>query len=137
MDLGPAQYENLAAFRRALRQFLAFSEAVTRDAGVTAQQYQALLAIKARPGEATCVKDLADELLLQHNAAVQLVNRLADAGLAERTPSAKDRRIVLLSLTDKGQRVLATLAKNHLAELLSDEPLLVETLTRLRRLAAA
>ena len=39
----PSVYEGLAAFRLALRRFLAFSEAATGAAGVTAQQYQALL----------------------------------------------------------------------------------------------
>ena len=56
-------YEGLAGFRYALRRFLKFSEAATRAAGITSQQYQALLVIKADPAGAIMVKDLADQLL--------------------------------------------------------------------------
>ena len=40
-------FAGLAGFRFALRQFLSFSEAAVKSAGVTAQQYQAMLAIRA------------------------------------------------------------------------------------------
>jgi DNA-binding MarR family transcriptional regulator len=130
----PDIYDSLAAFRYALRQFLAFSESVTRQAGVTPQQYQAMLVIRTWPGEAATIKDLADQLILQHNAAVQLVNRLAKAGLAERQPSSADRRSVLLKLTRRGEQLLEELASHHLNELLRHEPLLAESLSRLRKM---
>jgi DNA-binding MarR family transcriptional regulator len=132
----PDVYQSLASFRYALRQFLAFSEAETRQAGVTPQQYQALLVIKTWPRAPATIRDLADQLMLQHNAAVQLVNRLAKAGLAERRPSMSDRRSVLLELTAKGEAMLTELASNHVKELLKHEPLLAESLSRLRRMAS-
>ena len=96
-------YEGLARFRLALRQFLAFSEAATQAAGVTPSQYQAMLAIQTHPGGAIAIQELAAQMLLQHNGAVQLVDRLARAELAERQPSPTDRRRVLVVLTDKGR----------------------------------
>jgi hypothetical protein len=45
-ELSKSQYESLAAFRYALRQFLRFSEEAANHAGLTPQQHQALLAIK-------------------------------------------------------------------------------------------
>ena len=42
-------YAQLAAFRRALREFLHFSEAAAAEAGVTAQHYQAMLIIRGCP----------------------------------------------------------------------------------------
>ena len=75
-------YKGLAGFRYALRRFLAASETIAMGAGVTARQYQALLAIKAREEQGTAIKDLAEDLLLTHHAAVQLVNRLARGGFA-------------------------------------------------------
>src|SRR5674476_687372 len=45
-----SQYEMLAAFRYALRQFLHFSEEAAHATGITPQQHQALLAIKGFPG---------------------------------------------------------------------------------------
>ena len=128
-------YEGLAGFRYALRQFLAFSEAVTREVGVTPQQYQALLVIKTRLGGAIMIKDLADQMLLQHNGAVQLIDRLVNADLAERRQAPTDGRSVLVTMTRKGSKLLEQLATNHIKELLKQEPLLAESLKRLRRIA--
>jgi len=128
------RYLGLAGFRYALRRFLAASEAISRQAGVTPQQYQALLAIKTWPGEAMAVKDLAEQLLLTHQAAVQMLDRLSRAGLAEREPSSEDRRSVIIRLTPKGEALFCELAAQHLDAMLGEEPLLTESLQRLRRL---
>lgn len=133
--LDPRLYEGLAGFRRALRLFLAFSEAATQAAGMTPQQYQALLVIKTHKDGELMIKELADQMLLQHHGAVQLVDRLALAELIERRPSPTDGRSVLISMTDKGARLLEPLAAHHVKELLKHEPLLAESLKRLRQLA--
>jgi DNA-binding MarR family transcriptional regulator len=132
--LDPEQYAGLADFRRALRRFLAASEAISKAGGVTPQQYQALLAIKARPGSTMTIKELAEQLLLTHHAAVQLVDRLARGALATRVPSSEDRRSVRLKLTDKGEALLAELAARHLEAMLAEEPGLTASLGRLRGL---
>jgi DNA-binding MarR family transcriptional regulator len=131
----PSVYEGLARFRLALRRFLAFSEAATRAAGVTSSQYQAMLAIQANPGGAIAIQDLAAQMLLQHHGAVQLVDRLARAELAKRRPSPADRRRVLVVLTPKGSGLLKKLAAVHITELLRHEPLLAESLRRLREIS--
>jgi DNA-binding MarR family transcriptional regulator len=136
MALDPERYQGLAGIRHALRRFIAASEVINREAGITQQQYQAMLAIKTWPSEAMLVKDLAEQLLLAHNAAVQLVNRLAKAGLAERSSSPEDRRSVLLKLTPTGEALLDDLATKHLDEMLRQEPLLSQSLRRLKRLGA-
>lgn len=132
--LDPEQYEGLAEFRHALRRFLAASEAISIGGGVTPQQYQALLAIKARAGAAMTIKELAEQLLLTHHATVQLVDRLARGGLAAREPSSADRRSVLLKLTARGEALLGELAARHLEAMLAQEPALSASLRRLRRL---
>lgn len=99
MTLDHEHYEGLAGFRLALRRFLAASETISQRAGVTQQQYQAMLAIRTWPSAAMTMKDLAEQLLLTHHAAVQQVNRLAKAGLVERSPSRTDRRSVILKLS--------------------------------------
>ena len=83
MALDPSTYEGLAAFRFALRQFLAFSERATVAAGVTAQQYQALLVIQVSPKRGIMIGEFADLMLLRPNGAVQMVNRLADFGIGQ------------------------------------------------------
>ena len=127
-------YEGLAAFRLALRRFLAFSEAATGAAGVTAQQYQALLVVKTHPAGPIMIRDFADQMLLQHNGAVQMIDRLVAGGLVERRHSPTDRRSVLVSLTAKGAALLQHLVTQHVKELLKQEPLLAELLKRLRQI---
>ena len=127
-------YLGLAGFRHALRQFIAASETINRAAGTTQQQYQAMLAIKTWPYETMSMKDLAEQLLLTHHAAVQLVNRLAKSGLARRTASSEDRRSVLLTLTPKGAALLDELAAKHLEQMLRQEAALSSSLRRLRRM---
>ena len=135
--IDPSVYEGLAAFRLALRRFLAFSEAATGAAGVTAQQYQALLVIKTHPTGAIMIREFADQMLLQHNGAVQMVDRLVAGGLVQRSHSPTDGRSVLVSLTAKGAALLEHLAAQHVEELLKQEPLLAELLRRLRQIGRA
>jgi DNA-binding MarR family transcriptional regulator len=131
MTLDPKHYEGLAGFRYALRRFLAASEAISRRAGVTQSQYQAMLTVRTWPHAAMTIKDLSEQLLLTHHATVQLVNRLARAGLAERTASSTDRRSVLLKLTPHGVTLVDALAAQHLEEVLRQQPLLAKSLSQL------
>ncbi|MDL2405859.1 MarR family transcriptional regulator [Rhizobium calliandrae] len=133
--LEPGVYEGLAGVRLVVRRFLSFSEAAVSEAGVTSQQYQALLVIKVAPGGQIRVRDLADQMLIQHHGAVQLVDRLTTAGLALRIPSPEDKRSVLVGLTPQGEALVEHLARTHLRGMLANERLLIESLKRLRRLA--
>jgi DNA-binding MarR family transcriptional regulator len=135
--LDPECYQGLAGFRLALRRFLAAAEAISRAAGVTQQQYQALLAIKTWPSQAMTIGDLAEQLLLTHHAAVQLVDRVSQAGLAQRFPSPADGRSVLVRLTPQGTRLVDALAVQHLDEVLRQENALTSSLRRLRRVSAS
>ena len=119
--LDPADYQSLGDFRRAIRDFLAFSEESAHEHGVTSQQHQALLAIKAHVGpESMSIGELADALLIKNHSAVGLVGRLQDRGLVVRRISAGDRRRVLLEITPEAERMLATISRSNLAELKSN-----------------
>jgi DNA-binding MarR family transcriptional regulator len=121
----PTDYRRLAAFRHALRRFLAFSEAAARDAGITPQQHQALLAIKGAAGAQTAtVGYLAEQLLLQPHSAAELAERMVKSGLLERRQSAADRRRVVLSLTPAAERVLRDLSTDHIRELRQSAPVI-------------
>ena len=133
MGLTPEWYESLAGFRSALRRFLAGSEAISREAGGTPPQYQAMLAIRTRPNATMAMKELAEQLLLTHHAAVQMIDRLSKAGLAIREASTSDRRLVLLKLTAKGEALLDQLAERHLEVMLRHEPQLSAALKDLRK----
>ena len=112
------EYQQLAAFRRALRAFMRFSEVEAERRGLTAQHYQALLALRACPaGERLTINDLAQQLLIRHNSAVGLVDRLMRRTLVAREPAPEDGRKVYLRLTAKGERLLGRLAEVHRQEL--------------------
>ena len=115
--LGDEQFAELLEFRTALRRFLHWSDEQARLAGLTAQQHQLLLAIRGHKGAAPTVGEVADSLLLRHHSTVELVDRAAQAGLVHRTVDEADRRVVRLSLTSKGQRLLHRLSAAHLDEL--------------------
>lgn len=121
----------LANFRYALRCFLEFSEHAAASEGLTPQQHQALLVIRSSPHQTANVARLAERLRIRHNTAVELAQRLEAAALVKREPDEKDRRAILLSLTEIGTRKLETLTLVHRRELkqLSPEILqLFETL---------
>jgi DNA-binding MarR family transcriptional regulator len=116
--LDAREYEALAAFRHALRHFLSFSESAAAKMGLAAQQYQALLAIKGCPGrDVVTINELASLLLIKHNSAVGLVDRLESEGLVKRSIAPEDRRKVNVRLTRKGERIFERLAAVHRDEL--------------------
>jgi DNA-binding MarR family transcriptional regulator len=133
--LTQADYETLAAFRQALRNFQHHSEENVRAAHLTPQQHQALLVLKGGyPGNAEItVTDLADALLLKHHSAVELVGRLVKAGFVARRTSDSDRRRVMISLTSAGDEVLLSLSEAHLYVLQSAAPVLSDLLRLLKR----
>ena len=131
-----SDYETLAEFRYALRCFLHFSEDAAESVGLTLQQHQALLFIVGFPGrEQITVGELAERLQIRHHSAVGLVNRLEDQGLITRIPNKQDRRQVFIGLTDKGVRVLESLASVHRDELRHMGPQLCSMLEQITRLS--
>jgi DNA-binding MarR family transcriptional regulator len=129
------EYQQLAAFRRALREFMRFSEAEAEKGGLSAQHYQALLIVRACPeGERITINDLARQLLIRHNSAVGLVDRLSKQGLVAREPAPEDGRKVYLRLTAKGERLLERLAEVHREELRRIGPQLEALLHSFRKL---
>ena len=118
-------YQNLLAFRSALRKFLSWSEMRAREAGLTAAQHQLLLAVKGHPGgEPPTVGDIADYLLLRHHSAVELIDRAETGCLVQREPDEGDARVIRVRLTPRGEERLAQLSSVHLSELRGLAPLL-------------
>jgi DNA-binding MarR family transcriptional regulator len=118
MPLSKREYEILSAFRYTLRRFLAFSDAAAARVGLTQQQYQAMLAVRAHPGPTPIsISELAATMLVKHHSAVGMVDRLEELGMLKRERSDGDRRKVCLRLTARGAQVFDRLAVVHRAEL--------------------
>jgi len=129
-------YRLLAEFRYLIRRFLEFSEAAARRAGLTPRQHQALLAIKGFASDrGPTVGDLAERLCIRHHSAVELIDRLVEAGFCLRGHDSEDRRRVILRLTETAEAYLAALSSVHLEELRSLRPALLQILEQLGGLA--
>jgi DNA-binding MarR family transcriptional regulator len=134
--LTKADYVALSGFRHGVRRYLAFAEGGARSVGLTAQQHQALLAIKAHAKDQMTIGELARQLLTKNHSAGELVNRLMKAGLVKRSPGTIDRRRVLVSLTRSGEGLLASLSQNNFRELQYIAPAFSGLVAQLERLAA-
>lgn len=113
-----ADYTHLLELRTGLRRFLHWSEQQAKACGLTAAQHQLLLAIRGHPGpDGPAIGDVADQLLLRHHSAVELVDRAETAGLVRRSADPEHHRVVRLALTPEGVARLNRLATQHLDEL--------------------
>ncbi len=116
-ELSDTDYRALAEFRHSLRVFLRFSEEAARSAGLTPNQHQLLLAVRAARS-APSVSELADRLQLRPNSTLELVRRAETARLVESHEDATDNRRQLVSITPRGAEVLEGLSQLHRDELL-------------------
>lgn len=129
-NLTQADYEALSEFRYLIRCFLEFSQSAARDVGLTPRQHQALLAIKGFPGgRPLTIGELAERLRIRHQTAVELVDRLSEAGLVRRAADPSDQRRILLVLTERADERLAELSAAHLDELARIKPSLRKLLS--------
>lgn len=119
----PDDYAVIAAWRSALRDFMASSKVILRRYGVTSMQYQTLLAIRmSEEPEGMSMNGLAAYLGIRHNSAVGLINRLEANGHVRRMRSQRDRRVAHLQLTETGEACLRELADAHRQELARIRP---------------
>lgn len=124
-------YAALADFRYALRQFLVFSERHAAEQGLTAQQHQALLAIRGAPAGQVTIGYVAERLMIKPHSASGLVERLEALSLIARSASPSDRRQALIVLTPGAQELLERLSSTHREELVRLRPMLTALLERL------
>jgi DNA-binding MarR family transcriptional regulator len=132
VGLSDHDYASLADFRLHIRKYFEFSREAVADAGLTPQQHQVLLGIKALGLQhPVVIRALADWLQLKHHSVIGLVDRLERRGLVRRERDLDDRRRVELRLTRPGATVLAELSRAHRSELRAAAPALVAALSNL------
>ena len=128
-EISMSEYQALAEFRYQLRRFLRFSEEAARTVGLEPRQHQLLLALKGLPeGRAATIGELAERLQIQHHSAVELINRMVERDLLERSRDENDQRRVNISLTKNGSEVLRRLSLLTQKELRTSGPALVRSL---------
>ena len=75
--------------------------AVLSEMGLSPQQSMAISTLK--PGEPMPMSALAEAMHCDNSNITGIVDRLETAGLAERRPSERDRRVKAVVLTEKGE----------------------------------
>ena len=114
------EYKALAELRYRIRRFLQEGDETAHDAGLEAQQYLLLLAIRGLPeGQEATIRTLAERLLLRHHSTVELVDRLETRGYVKRVRGREDRRQVLVLLQARGEKLLERVVGQRLIELRS------------------
>lgn len=72
--------------------------------GLTYSQYLLMVALAARDGQT--VSELGEQLFLESNTLTPLIKRLEAAGLVSRRRDTQDERVVRVSLTEEGRRII-------------------------------
>ncbi|MBT1073985.1 MarR family winged helix-turn-helix transcriptional regulator [Geobacter grbiciae] len=91
--------------RRVFQVVNEHSKRAMRETGLTGPQ---LWAIKVIAGQGPLrVSDLARRLYLHNATVVGIIDRLEAQGLAQRTRSREDRRVVMVDLTEQGKDLVA------------------------------
>jgi len=80
-------------------------DSVLREYGLNMEKFAVIAAVKSRGGSLRPT-DLAFILERSPNSVSMLVDRMVKAGLVRRTRDKKDRRVVRVSLTNKGENAL-------------------------------
>jgi DNA-binding MarR family transcriptional regulator len=86
--------------RRSMRDFVLFS----KDSGISMSQFSTLMRLFHRGG---CgVSDIGDQLGISNAAASQLIDKLVQQGLVDRSEDTRDRRVKHIALTEKGRELV-------------------------------
>ena len=85
-------YKTLASVRAELRSFAHFTEQSTSHAGLTPQQHQILLAIRASETAELTIGELAEIMLLKPHSVSGIADRLQKLDLVERVRRKAEHR---------------------------------------------
>lgn len=78
-------------------------------------EFEALLRLARAPNQRMRIQDLAENSILTRSGMSRVVDRLAKAGLVERSAAAEDGRGAYAVLTEEGAKRFRTAAEAHVA----------------------
>jgi DNA-binding MarR family transcriptional regulator len=93
------------AFLRAHARVTAALERELEEAeGLPVSWFDVLVQLRAAPGQQLRIQELGERLALTVSGLSRRISRMEQAGLVERLPCPEDRRGVLVTLTEAGER---------------------------------
>ncbi|MFI6493748.1 MarR family winged helix-turn-helix transcriptional regulator [Streptomyces sp. NPDC050564] len=87
--------------------------ALRRECGISHTMLEVLIRLCRQPGEEVNQRQLADDLTLTSSGTTRLIDRMEEAGLVRRAPSAEDRRVALVEPTFEGRKAFLRAAAVH------------------------
>ena len=102
----PFELQIVQSLRRIIRATDLYSRRLEQAHHITAPQLICLLA--AANSEDITVTELAREVYLSPSTVVGILDRLEHKGLIARSRNSKDRRVVIISVTEKGRELSRT-----------------------------
>ena len=117
----PTHFSGDEAVRRALDSYIKFSRARKMMGSQTSRLLAEYHLSESQLGtlEALyylgpmCQKDIGDKLLVSGGNMTMVINNLEKRGLVSRERDAKDRRQIMIHLTEKGQQLISDLFPKH------------------------
>lgn len=108
--------EILIALRRIMRATDLQSQQLSRQSGLTVPQLLVMQAVEKEGGPSTST--LARHIVVSQATVTRIIDRLERDGLVTREKSNKDKRVVIVRLTDAGRSKLADAPEPLQAEFL-------------------
>lgn len=100
-----SSHEALKRFRQIFRAVQQHSQWVEQCCGLTSAQLWAVSELSRRPGQR--VSDVATALSIHPSTASNLLDKLEKKGFVQKERRNDDQRVVRLTLTERGQQILA------------------------------
>lgn len=84
-----------------------------RPFGITSPQYNILRILNGSAPKGLSVLDIKSRMLDRSSNVSRLVEKLRLAGLAERVPHGKDRRMVIVTISESGKKLLSEIEQER------------------------
>jgi DNA-binding MarR family transcriptional regulator len=110
---GEQQRAWLAYIRIQLRLTYEMNRQLLADSGVSLPDYDVLTALSVAEGQRMSITVLAAQIGWERSRASHHVRRMSTRGVVSCGPSAADRRVTEVTLTDSGRQVLQQAAPGH------------------------
>ena len=108
--------ERLRAWRLYFESALALLDLLDAEleqaAGIPQRWYDVLVHLEESP-QGIPMNELADRILYSKSGFTRVVDRMEEAGLVRRVRPEKDRRTILILLTDNGTETLLNARRHH------------------------
>src|SRR5215217_9174052 len=90
---------------RVQQLLLARYDAALRAHGLTFARYEALVLLTFSRAGRLPLSKIGERLMVHHTSVTNIVQRLEQAGLVDRSPNPRDGRGTLAAITDRGRAV--------------------------------